>query len=283
MVREPLTQQRLSELEAMDGISLTVYERPVDLIVYLNNSQALFADARVRKAVSLAIDRQALADAQVAGLATVSTSVIPPSSWAYASQYDDTARDVAAAAALLDEAGWVLDPQTGVRTREGIEFRFTIRTDNDPQRTAMAGMVAQQLEELGLRATVASTTFLVLARDYLRERRYDAALIAWDQGADPDPYTGWHSSQLGTAGLNLANFQDVIADELMAAARTTNDVVVRTDLYRQFQERWEELAPSAPLLYPQFLYVTRGTIEGIEPVMLVTPASRFYNVHLWTR
>jgi peptide/nickel transport system substrate-binding protein len=147
----------------------------------------------------------------------------------------------------------------------------------------MAAMVAQQLEELGLRATVASTTFLVLARDYLRERRYDAALIAWDQGADPDPYTGWHSSQLGTAGLNLANFQDVIADELMAAARTTNDVVVRTDLYRQFQERWEELAPSAPLLYPQFLYVTRGTIDGIEPVMLVTPASRFYNVHLWTR
>lgn len=283
MLREPLTPGRLSEIQSLDGVTLTPYQRAAFLILYLNNDQALFSDPRVRTAISIALDRGEIADEHFAGVATPSNSIIAPGSWAYDSGYDETTRQLARAAALLDEAGWVLNAASGVRTREGVEFRFTIRTDNDAQRQAIAAAIAQQLEPLGIRATVASTTFLVLQRDFLRERRYDAALAGWDQGPDPDPYFGWHSSQLGSAALNLANFQDIVADELMAAARTTHDVDVRKDLYRQLQERWTELAPSAVLLYPQFLYAVRGDLTGPQPVLLTVPANRFYNVHLWTR
>jgi peptide/nickel transport system substrate-binding protein len=283
MVREPLTSARLAELQSLKDVTLLPYQRTAYLVLYLNNDQALFSDPRVRRAISLAVDREELAHEGFGGVATASDSLIAPGSWAYAPNFDLTDVRLAEAAALLDDAGWVLSARTGVRTREGVEFRFTIRVDNDARRTAIASAIASDLEPLGVRATVASTTFLVLQRDFLRERRYDAAIAGWDQGADPDPYFGWHSSQLGTAALNLANFQDVVSDELIGAARTTHDLAVRKDLYRQFQERWTELAPSVVLLYPQFLYAVRGKLAGMEPVLLVTPASRFYDVHRWTR
>jgi peptide/nickel transport system substrate-binding protein len=283
MLREPLTPTRLSEIEALEGVTVTAYQRAAYLVLYLNNDLALFSDERVRQAISLVIDREEIAGAEFAGVATPSSSVIAPGSWAYDPSKDALRTDFDDAAALLEEAGWVLNEQTGIRTRDGVEFRFTIRTDNDAQRAGIATMIAESLEPLGIRATVATTTFLVLQRDFLRERAYDAAVAGWDQGADPDPYFGWHSSQLGAAALNLANFTDVISDELIATARISGDIEVRKDLYRQLQERWQEQAPSPVLLYPRFLYAVRGTLEGPEPVLLVTPASRFYNVHLWTR
>jgi len=283
MIREPVSSSRLAELTAIEDVAVTPYQRAAYLVLYLNNDQALFSDARVRQAISLAIDRETLVEEHMGGVAVASSSIIAPGSWAYEASLDETESDLAAAGRLLDDAGWTLNAATGVRTREGIELRFTIRTDNDAQRTGLATEVARQLEPLGIRANVASTTFLVLQRDFLRERRYDAAIAGWDQGPDPDPYFGWHSSQLGTAALNLANFRDVINDELIATARVAEDVEVRKDLYRQVQDRWAELAPSAVLLYPQYLYAVRGTVAGPEPVLLVTPASRFYNVHLWTR
>ena len=109
--------------------------------------------------------------------------------------------------------------------------------------------MADRIQALGIKATVVSTPFTVLLRDFLQERKYEAAIISWDQGPDPDPYDGWHSSQMGSAGLNLANFADAVADELIGLGRTRYDVAVRADAYRQFQDRWQELMPSIVLGY----------------------------------
>jgi len=281
MLREPLTPTRLAEMQSIEGIDLLTYQRDAYLVLYLNNDDARFSDPRVRRAISLAIDRRALAADQFAGVATASASVIPPGTWAYAGIYDEQARNLSEAKQLLDAAGWTVNAATGVRTKEGSELRFTIRTDNDAQRTGIATAIAESLDGLGIRATVAATTFLVLQRDFLRERRYDAALAGWDQGGDPDPYFGWHSSQLGTAGLNLANFRDVVSDELIATARQSTDMEVRKDLYRQLQEQWAKLAPSVVLLYPQYLYAVRHGLDGPVAGALAVPADRFAHVYLW--
>jgi peptide/nickel transport system substrate-binding protein len=165
--------------------------------------------------------------------------------------------------------------------KDGGEFRFTIRTDNDPTRIAIAGEIARQLEPFGIRATVASTTFSVLRRDFLQERKYDAALTGWSQGADPDPYFGWHSSQEGAAGLNLANFANSITDELIAKGRTTNDIDVRKDAYKQFQEVWGEVTPSVVIAYPQYLYAHTSAITGMNIGVLFDGSLRFTDVYKW--
>ncbi len=283
LVRETLSDAQALELGRIKGVKVDQFQRAAYILLYLNNDQAMFQPAGVRRAISLALERRAIVDSALARVATASASAIAPGTWAYEEEYDATASNVAEARKLLEVAGWKANPSTGILTKEGQEFRFTIRTDNDPLRVAVAGEVAKQLEALGIRATVASTTFSVLRRDFLQERKYDAAVAGWDQGADPDPYFGWHSSQLGTAGLNIANFGDVVVDELIARARTTNDSEVRKELYRQFQEKWEELTPSVVVAYPRYLYVHSDGLKGLLDGVLSTPSQRFYDVHTWTK
>ena len=271
-----------TELARVKNAKGDEFQRAGYLVLYLNNDQvAYFADPGVRRAISLAIDRQALVDEALAKLATASSSAIGPATWAYAQEYDGVALDLAEARKLLDAAGWKADPTTNILVRGGEEFRFTIRTDGDPARSAVAAAVAGALDQLGIRATVATTTFSVLQRDFLKERRYDAAIAGWDQGPDPDPYFGWHSSQGGAAGLNFANFGDIVVDQLIAKARTTADREVRVEQYRQFQEKWADLAPSVILAYPHYLFVHSDALQGVTPGVLARPSQRFFDVQRW--
>jgi peptide/nickel transport system substrate-binding protein len=252
-------------------------------IIYLNNSQAdLFRDGQVRRALSLALDRAEIVRDVYDGFATASASPVTPGSWAYFPEYDATALALNQAESLLDEAGWLRHSSTGIRTREGAEFRITIRTDDDPGRVALGRAIASQLDRVGIKATVASTTFTVLRRDFLQERLYEVAIVSWDQGADPDPYFGWHSSQLGAAGLNIANFTNGSADLLIEEARQSTDGEWRLEMYRQFQEIWETTAPSLVVAYPTYIYAFAAGVRPVIDETLQSPGARFSNIHLWT-
>ncbi|MCE7927886.1 MAG: peptide ABC transporter substrate-binding protein [Dehalococcoidia bacterium] len=282
MFREGITDAQLADLNAIKNLDIEHPQRGAYILLYLNNDQAaFFQDERVRRAISLALDREQIVSRVYRGVATPSSSAVPPQTWAYAGQYDLVEPRLEEAKQLLQEVGWIPHATTGILVREGAEFRITIRTDNDPLRVAVANEVARQLQQIGIRATVASTTFSVLRRDFLQERKYDAAIAGWDQGPDPDPYFGWHSSQMGTAGLNLANFADVVADSLIARGRTDTDVEVRRDSYRQFQEVWQELSPSVVIAYPRYTYAYPSALKGPNPGVLFSASLRFVDIHRW--
>lgn len=282
MFREGISDSQIAELKSIKGVNLEYPQRGAYIVLYLNNDQAAyFQDERVRRAISMALDREQLVSRVYEGAAAPSSSAVAPRTWAYADQYDLIRPRIEDAKRLLDEAGWKPHATTGILVREGAEFRITIRTDNDTLRVAVANEIARQLQQLGIRATVASTTFSVLRRDFLQERKYDAAVAGWDQGPDPDPYSGWHSSQMGTAGLNLANFADVVADSLIAKGRTDSDIEVRRDSYRQFQEVWQELTPSVVIAYPRYTYAHPSAIKGLKPGVLFSASLRFADIHRW--
>jgi len=281
MLRGNLSRGQLSDLNSVKDTAVLQFEKASQLLLYLNTSNTLFRDQRVRQAISLGIDRGAIAAEDFVGAATPSSSPIAPGTWAYAPEYDNTELNLSRARVLLAEAGWSPAQGTGILTREGQEFRFTIRVDNDPVRFAIANRVSEQLAALGIRASVSSTTFTVLNLDFLVPRRYEAALATWDQGPDPDPYFGWHSSQMGTAGLNLANFEDPVIDQLISEGRTSHDLEVRKDSYRQLQEVWQDLVPGVVLAYPHAVYAFPQSISGLREGVLFTSASRFSSVAEW--
>ncbi len=274
-----------AELDTLEGFEQVATVGTNAMMLYLNNEQgAIFGDPHVRRAISIALDRTAIAQEVFFSLAIPSASQVSPASWAYAREYDlHSEADIDEARRLLSVAGWVQHPTSGVLIREGAEFRFTIRTDTDPTRAAVAAAIARELDPLGIKVSVASTPFSVLRRDFLQERKYEAAVVTWDQGPDPDPYPSWHSSQMGSAGLNLANFADAIVDELVQKARITTDTSVRGDLYKQFQEKWDELAPSIVVAYPERMYVRRSSIDVPEMGLISFPSQRFGDIHEWSR
>src|SRR5262249_13844966 len=156
--RGNISRGQLSDLNSVKDTGVNQLQRATQVLLYLNTSNTLFRDQRVRQALSLGVDREAITSEQFAGTATPSSSPAAPGTWAYADQYDVQESGLARARQLFQEAGWVQSPTTGVLTREGQEFRFTIRVDNDPVRFAVANAISTQLATLGVRASVSSTT-----------------------------------------------------------------------------------------------------------------------------
>lgn len=283
LIRDTLTPEQQAEIESNGNLEIQDLLRSSQTLLYLNTSNVLFRDEQSRRAISLGLDRGAIIEAAYLGLARASSSPVTPDTWAYQERSDIIQQDLEEARLLLEEAGWVPNPTSGVLAREGSEFRFTIRVDNDPVRVAVADAIADQLEPLGIRANVVSTTFSVLRRDFLQERNYEAAIAGWEQGPDPDMYFGWHSSQLGSAGLNLANFEDAVIDELITRGRVAAEEGVRLDSYAQIQEVWQVLMPGVVVAYRHYQYVHTRALDDVTAGVLFTPSSRFVDVHKWRR
>lgn len=244
-------------------------------ILYLNNQRAPLTDPALRRAVAAAIDRAGLIRPE--DPAQPGDGPIVPGVWAYAPGGWSTAEQ---AEALFVAAGWTRGTD-GARQRGGVPLAMELLTNDDPARAELATGIAIQLRALGLEINVRALPAGALLRDHIDTREYDLLLFAWQADVDPDPFGGWHTSQIATGGRNVAGFHDAQSDALLEQARFTMDTTERSQLYAQWSARFVELAPSVVLAYPRRLYVQPRTLEGTTGGVLFTPGSRFHDAHLW--
>ncbi|MSQ15449.1 MAG: hypothetical protein EXR50_06255 [Dehalococcoidia bacterium] len=250
--------------------------------LFFNSQSPLFQDARVRKAIVRAIDRNALVKIVLKGNGQLSDSPIVPNTWANSgsNQAQIIPADQNQAAALLTDAGWTLG-SNGVRNKDGVEFQFAISTNDNPVRSALATAISTQLQPLGIKVASSTEGAASLLRSSVIPRRFDALLYGMDMGYDPDSYAVWHSSQDKEDGLNISSFSDPQIDSLLAQARDTTDVEKRKELYRKFQDLFVDQAPAVVLYYPVYTYWVNSKLKGLETSVLFEPSSRFLNIEGW--
>ncbi len=264
------TEARIAERRDLREASLT---RSAYTLLYFNLHLPPLDDPATRRALAAALDRPALA--AVAGRGLAGTALFVPGTWAEMPAAN-TAGD---AHVMLEAAGWRLDGD-GVRRKGGQALTVEVATNDHPTRRALAEAVVEQWRRRGAQVKVTVLSANVLVQERLRRGAYQAAIYGWDAGIDPDPYPGWHTTQVG-AGANIAGFQDREADALMEAARTTLDARERRELYALFTARFTGQAASVVLYYPQRPYLLPARLQGFTPGVLFTPGSRFRDVHLW--
>lgn len=252
----------------------TLLTRSAYTLVYFNLHLSPLDDLATRRALAAALDRPALT--AIAGRGLPGTTPFVPGTWAEVPISDARSE----ASAMLEAAGWRM-ADDGFRRKNGQVLTLEVATNDEPARHALAEAIAAQWGRLGAQVTVTVLPANVLVQERLRRGAYQAALYGWDAGLDPDPYPGWHSTQAGGRGANIAGFQDREADALLEAARTTLDVAERRELYALFSTRFTGQAASAVLYYPQRPYVLPARLQGFTPGVLFTPGSRFRDVHLW--
>lgn len=249
------------------------------LLLYLNPDRPALSDERVRRALSEAIDRTEVARVALARQAEPIEGPLGAGTWAYAPGLTPPF-DASAAANDLDATGWTLGP-AGIRWHEGQNMVITIATNDDPVRNTIAETVAQEWRQLGIQVDVMAEGSTNFVRDLLLPRAFDVALFAIDPGPDPDPYPFWHSSQSIEGGQNVVGFADAQADSLLERARTSLSQEERVNLYSQFDEVFRTRMPAITLLTPQYQYVVKRDVHGIEASVLFSPGARFHDVHLW--
>ncbi len=277
--RPGLDADEVALLDGEDSRRRTVLYGTAHSVVYLNPAVAAFAQADVRRALQLGLDRGTLIEQALGGQALPIDSPIARDLWAHESFPDAYAFDLEQAQGLLDTAGWPLGPEG--RARDGAALSFTLASSDDPVQARVAEEIARQWNELGARVTVETSGASQFVEDVLLPRQFEAALVTIDPGPDPDPYPFWHSSQSLGQGRNLVAFSNPDADRLLEDARQTTSASTRFEDYRAFQEIFARELPAVLVSTPAYQYVVPKDVQGVQPGLLATLGARFRNVHLW--
>jgi len=276
-----VSREDLETLTALDRLRVLTANGTAYTALYLNNANSKFSDTRVRQAIAHAIDRKAIIDGLLEGRALRADSPIPPGTWANDVDIQTYDFDQGTARRLLDEAGWISEGGQ-VRAKDGVTLAFSLLTDLDPVRRAVAQEIARELAEIQVAVTVVPLGGTSLLESFLLPQRYETAIFGFDPGFDPDPYPAWHSSRSGGKGLNLAGYVSAQADDLMERARQESDQQRRRDLYLQFQERFAMDAPAFLLYYPLYSYVIDESVQDVRLGTLFGLSSRLAGIHEWT-
>jgi peptide/nickel transport system substrate-binding protein len=149
---EPSGRQRVDQSDAATMVSSL---QPRSLMMKVNVQDAILEDVRVRTALSLALDRAAMADAVLREEDLAATQLFPPSLTAWNQpDLEPLDHDTEAAVALLDEAGWQ-EGADGVRAKDGDPLRLTLTTYPDrPELPALATAIQAELKEVGVAVDV---------------------------------------------------------------------------------------------------------------------------------
>jgi len=202
--------------------------------VALNNRSPFFGDARVRRALTMLLDRASIVRNLYRGSARIISGPWAPDSPAYDATVEPLPFDPAAASKLLDESGWRSPSPGAPREKDGRRFEFELLVSAGSEiGRQIDEMLAAELAKVGVTARVRSMEWAAFV-ERIDGGAFEAASLAWSAvDPNPDPYPYWHSSQCAPAGLNDGCFANAEADRLMTEARAETDDARRlADLHR---------------------------------------------------
>lgn len=140
-----------------------------------------------------------------------------------------------------------------------------------------------QLEDLGFKVNMTifdpGQEFIV---NVIATRSYDILLYEVELGADPDILAYYHSSQASQNGLNLSNYRNTLADDLILGARETVDSELRAAKYVSFLKHWVEDVPAIGIYQVNMSYYFDKKAKTFsEDSSLSTPIDRLNDVKYW--
>jgi peptide/nickel transport system substrate-binding protein len=242
-----------------------------------NARRPQFADKRVRRALTMLLDRETILDTIYHGLARPLSAGIMPDTPEYNAAILPHPFDPAAAAALLDEAGWVDSDGDGLRDKDGVPFRFeTLITDGSPSVEAMLTLFQEELKRVGIRLEIRVSDWAAMV-ERVQKREFDSMMMGWQMTPDPDPYQLWHSSQ-ADAGSNYVGFVNEEADRLIEQNRVNFNRDERAALMQRFHEIMHEEQPYTFLFSAQSLVAVDKRLHGVvfHPMVPSYPRLEWY-------
>ncbi len=257
--------------------SARIIEAPFRQWVYLawNTRLPMFSDARTRRALTMAIDRNGIVDALLYGRAEVGRSSVTPSHWSWDPKDPQTQLpyDTTAAKRLLAEAGWQDRNRDGVlEDAQGRPFRFTIKTNQGNElRKDIAEIVQAQLQPLGIQAQVSQVEWNTLIEQLqgarnaqgVRERDFEATINGWVDFFRKDDRDILHSSNLNDP-FQYVGYSHPRIDQLIDTLAVMVDREAARPLWREYQRLLVQESPYTVIYYPRRITGVHRRLQGVE-------------------
>jgi peptide/nickel transport system substrate-binding protein len=227
----------------------------------------ILADPEVRKALTLAIDREDLVLGLWAGHARVGTSPIVSALWAH-DPSTALPLDYDRAAALLENAGWSDLDRDGTRERDGRPLKLTVivNSENRVRRDALERVVAN-LSRIGVDLDpepLPRGEFVARARD----KDFDVVLSGWWAGTRIQPQNHLHTRAAIQRGNNLVSWSTSASDELLDRAAAATEREEALPLWREWQQEFKNAQPITILYEERGLIGMNGRVRGPAPPFL---------------
>jgi dipeptide transport system substrate-binding protein len=222
-----------------------------------NTEKKPFDDKRVRQALNMAINKQAIIDAVFQGAGTAAKNPIPPTIWSYNDAVKDYPYDPEQAKKLLQEAG-----VSGLKTNL---WAMPVSRPYNPNARRMAELIQADWRAVGVEAEILSYEW----GEYLKRSNageHQTVLLGWtgDNG-DPDNFLAvLLSCDAAKAGANRARWCHKPFDDLIREAKRVADKAERTRLYEQSQVVFKEEAPWVTIAHSVVYEPVRKEVEGYK-------------------
>ena len=238
-----------------------------------------FDDLRVRLAINYAIDKQEIIDGVYLGLGiNIASPYKPGTRWSNPTLKPYT-YDVQKAKTLLKEAGFEDTNGDGILERDGKPFSFEILTNQNKEREKSAVLIQRRLREVGIDVQIRAIEWASFISRFIKTGDFDAVILGWGLGLDPDQFNIWHSSQQQPGQFNFIGYQNAKVDRLLELGRVELDPNKRMAIYHEFSRVLFEDSPIIYLSAGYGLTAIHKRVKGIQSP--VPPAGVGYDAHQW--
>ncbi|WZX99785.1 glutathione ABC transporter substrate-binding protein [Bacillus sp. FSL W7-1360] len=248
---DPLSPNELVQIEATDGIHSDSQESVMIMYVGFNTQHEYLSNKNVRKAISLALDRNEVLKGIYDEVGIEARSPLAPKVFGYDPSVASNEQNIEEAKQLLAQEGLA----------DGFDIVF--HTSNEKERQDIATYVQSALEPLNINVKIEVQEWASFL-EFTAEGEQEMFVLSWATvtgDADYGLYALFHSDNHGTTG-NRTFTTDERLDEKLDQARKSTDSDERLALYKDIQNIIAEEAYIQPLVHQNYLVGIRDEVEG---------------------
>jgi peptide/nickel transport system substrate-binding protein len=273
---ENVPAEAVAKLRSIPKLSLVRVPDLSYTFISWNTSRPLFSDARVRRALTMSIDREAIIEGLLPDSGRPSSGPILSFMWASDPTSKPLPYDPDGARKLLRESGWEDRDGDGVLDRDGATFRFDLETNQGSSlRSDIVQMVAEQLRRIGVAAVPRVFEFGAFVARH-EKHDYDAFVSSWRESTKVDLKSAFHSDSRNHA-YNYGLYSNPDLDRILDRARMESNREAARKLWWRAQQIVVRDQPCTFLFERDRINAVPRSLKGLRP----SPRSAYAGLEEW--
>jgi peptide/nickel transport system substrate-binding protein len=252
IIQGDVPREILSWLEEQDKSHIEKAQGDTFTYMGFNMEDPVTSQLPIRQAIAHAINRDEIIEHMMGNTARLAGAMLPPEHWSGNAELSGVAFDPEESKRLLKVAGF----------DENHPLEIVYKTSNGPFRVRLATIIQYQLKQVGIEVDVRSYDWGTFYGD-IKAGRFQMYSLSWVGLKIPDIFRYvFHSTSLPPNGANRGRFIDAMADAMIEAAESKQDLSEQARLYQDLQAYLLEQLPYIPLWYEDNILVTSKNISG---------------------
>ncbi|MCG1010808.1 glutathione ABC transporter substrate-binding protein [Salinicoccus sp. ID82-1] len=246
----PVNPSDVERIDSTDGARAEQHESASMSYLGFNLEKEPFDDPNVRRAIAMAIDKEAIINEMLEGIPAVAETPLNPTVKGYSEDLEPIDHDMEAARSLLEESGYA----------DGFTAEIIVR---DRTTSDIATYIQQALQELNITLEIRQMESGAY-QEYTANGQHDMFMGSWGTvtlDADYGLYPMFHSDNHGAPG-NRTFYSNEEVDTLLDEARTETDEAARMQMYEDAQQIIIDEAPLVPIYHSVLLAGINDELEG---------------------